>query len=70
MAKMEKYGGNPYCVISEPEIHVVKIDEATDFILIASDGIFDRIDTPHCVKVIMDKVKEKTQVLEPTAKRN
>jgi len=45
MAKMEKYGGNPKCIIAEPEIHEASITEKTDFILIGSDGIFDRVET-------------------------
>lgn len=45
MAKMEKYGGNKNCIIAEPEIFSVPVDECLDFILIASDGIFDRINT-------------------------
>ena len=46
---MEKYGGNPKCIVAEPEIHVVKITDETDFILIGSDGIFDKISTEECV---------------------
>jgi len=49
LAKMEKYGGNPKCIVAEPEIHVVKITDETDFILIGSDGIFDKITTEECV---------------------
>lgn len=57
---MEKYGGNPKCIICEPEIHVVQITDETDFILIGSDGIFDRITTEECVKVIMQEAKDVT----------
>ena len=49
MAKMEKYGGNKNCIIVEPEIFVTPIDDALDFILIGSDGIFDRISTEDTV---------------------
>ena len=45
MAKMEKYGGNPKCIIPDPETFVIPIDENLDFILIGSDGIFDRINS-------------------------
>lgn len=45
-AKMERYGGNPNVVICEPEIHHLKIDsEENDFILLACDGVFDRLST-------------------------
>ena len=46
---MEKYGGNPKCIICEPEIHVFQVTDDTDFILIGSDGIFDKISTQECV---------------------
>lgn len=49
MAKMEKYGGNPRCIIAEPEIFSVNIDESLDFVLIGSDGIFDRISTEDTI---------------------
>lgn len=45
MAKMDKYGGNPKCIIAEPEIFTVPIEDSLDFILIGSDGIFDRLST-------------------------
>ena len=45
MAKMEKYGGNAKCIIADPDIFSVPIDDELDFILIGSDGIFDRIST-------------------------
>ncbi len=49
MAKMEKYGGNPRCIIAEPEIFSISIDDTLDFVLIGSDGIFDRISTEDTV---------------------
>lgn len=42
-AKSEKYGGNHNVVISEPEITLYRIKEDFDFILLASDGLFDRL---------------------------
>jgi len=45
LAKIEKYGGNPNCIVADAEIHVVPIGEDLDFILIGSDGIFDRVST-------------------------
>lgn len=43
MAKLEKYGGKPNCVIAKPDINVVRIKDDTDFILLGSDGIFDTL---------------------------
>lgn len=45
-AKMEKYGGNPNVVICDPEIHHLTIDaDDNDFLLLACDGVFDRLST-------------------------
>lgn len=44
-AKLIKHGGNPNVVISEPEIKIYKLKEEYDFIILASDGIFDRLDS-------------------------
>ena len=49
IAKMEKYGGNPKCIIAEPETHVVNINDDLDFVMIGSDGIFDKITTQEVV---------------------
>lgn len=43
-AKLEKYGGKPGVVSSEPEIAQFSIDEnAHDFIILACDGVYDRL---------------------------
>ena len=57
MAKMERYGGNKNCIIVEPEIFVTTIDDALDFILIGSDGIFDRISTEDTAQIVLDEAR-------------
>jgi len=42
-AKFAKFGGKQGVVIAEPEIKVLKINKNHDFILLASDGIWDKI---------------------------
>ncbi len=44
MAKMERYGGNPNCIIATPEIQTFETTSETDLILLGSDGIFDKLD--------------------------
>lgn len=45
-AKMEKYNGNPNVIIVDPEItHVDISNDNHDYILLACDGIFDRLNT-------------------------
>ena len=39
-------------IMSEPEIRVVDIDPTSDdFLLLASDGLFDRFSSQECVKI-------------------
>lgn len=42
-AKLTKFGGNPKVVIPTPEIKSFRITSEHDFILLASDGIYDKI---------------------------
>ena len=42
-AKMISCGGNPNCIIAVPEIKCFKITEVCDFIILGSDGIFDKL---------------------------
>lgn len=53
MAKLEKYGGNPRCIIAEPEIFRYKITEQSDYILMGSDGIFDKLETNQVSEIIL-----------------
>jgi protein phosphatase 2C family protein 2/3 len=42
-AKQSLRGGNPHVLIAEPEITVTPITDDMDFIILASDGIFDKL---------------------------
>ena len=53
-AKMEKYGGNPNCIISDPDIFAIPNTSELDFLLIGSDGIFDRISTEDTCGIVYD----------------
>jgi protein phosphatase 2C family protein 2/3 len=44
VAKFERYGGNPNCVVATPEITVFDLGHETDYILLGSDGIFDKLE--------------------------
>lgn len=49
MAKIEKHGGNPKCIIAEADVFSFNIGDDLDFVLIGSDGIFDRVSTEDTV---------------------
>ena len=53
---MEKYGGNPKCIIPDADVFTVKITEDLDYMLIGSDGIFDRISTKDTCHIVLNEV--------------
>mgnify|MGYP001185884783 CR=1 FL=1 len=56
-AKLEKYNGNPYVIVVDPEIHYVNIaEDSHDFILLGCDGIFDRLSTDVSCQEIWNSV--------------
>jgi protein phosphatase 2C family protein 2/3 len=42
-AKLEFRGGNPNVVTAEPDINTFQISKQHDFIVLGSDGIFDKM---------------------------
>lgn len=50
-AKHPRYQGNPSVVIATPDIKSFKIKSDYDFILMGSDGIFDRMSNQKVLKV-------------------
>ena len=53
-AKMEKYGGNPRCIIPDPDVFIVPNSDDLDYVLIGSDGIFDKISTEDSCSIVME----------------
>lgn len=46
-------------ILSEPEIRVVDLNPNTDdFLLLASDGLFDRFSSDECVQLVRKKLSE------------
>jgi len=60
-AKVAKYGGNPKVVIPDPDIVHIKASSDHDFIILASDGIFDKISSEEVVQCIWRCVEEQRQ---------
>jgi len=57
-SKLIKYGGNPNVIIAEPEIKAFKISKDYDFILLASDGIFDKLNNKEIVQLIYETISK------------
>eukprot|EP01017_Pseudomicrothorax_dubius_P013366 TRINITY_DN1584_c0_g2_i4.p1 TRINITY_DN1584_c0_g2~~TRINITY_DN1584_c0_g2_i4.p1 ORF type:complete len:591 (+),score=77.12 TRINITY_DN1584_c0_g2_i4:31-1803(+) len=59
-AKIEAMGGNPNVVIAEPEVRTFSIDEENDdFIILASDGVFDKLSSGEVVQVGWEAMRKK-----------
>ena len=60
-AKIPKYGGNPDVVIAVPDIRKMHLGPEHDFLGLASDGIFDKINNDEFVRCFFNSVQEKKQ---------
>ena len=51
-AKLERLGGKGAVVIAEPEITLFKINSDLDFMIIGSDGVFDKLNNKEIIQGI------------------
>ena len=54
-AKLSDRGGNPNVLIAEPEIKAFRIKKEHDFIVLACDGIFDKLSSREVIKLVWEK---------------
>ena len=57
-AKMSSFGGNPKVVIAEPEIKVFKLNDEHEFIILGSDGVYDKLTNKEIVKSAWDSLED------------
>eukprot|EP00330_Aristerostoma_sp_ATCC50986_P009668 CAMPEP_0114584758 /NCGR_PEP_ID=MMETSP0125-20121206/8406_1 /TAXON_ID=485358 ORGANISM="Aristerostoma sp., Strain ATCC 50986" /NCGR_SAMPLE_ID=MMETSP0125 /ASSEMBLY_ACC=CAM_ASM_000245 /LENGTH=175 /DNA_ID=CAMNT_0001779365 /DNA_START=1057 /DNA_END=1584 /DNA_ORIENTATION=- len=57
-AKYVSYGGNPDVLISKPEITNMKLAKDYDFIVMGSDGVFDRLSNEEIIGFVWDIVHD------------
>jgi protein phosphatase 2C family protein 2/3 len=60
-AKLEQFGGNPKVVIAEPEIRSFKISSDHDFLILACDGIFDKMSSGDVMRTIWEDLTSPSQ---------
>jgi len=52
MAKLKQYGGNIHVVVALPEIRSFRLNDMShDFILIGSDGVFDKLSSEELAAI-------------------
>ena len=56
-AKNPQYGGNPHVVIAKPDIKSFEIETHHDFVVIACDGVFEKLDNEDVVSVVWENLK-------------
>jgi protein phosphatase 2C family protein 2/3 len=57
-AKLERHGGNPNVLIATPEIKAFKIKREHDFIVMACDGIFDRLSNKETIQAVWNGARD------------
>ena len=57
-AKVTSLGGNPNVVIAEPEIKAFRIKKDHDFIILACDGIYDKLSSREVIKLVWESVSK------------
>lgn len=56
-AKLVKYGGNPQVVIPNPDVQSFDVGETSDFLLLGSDGIYDRLSSQEMVNCVWESLQ-------------
>ncbi len=56
-AKVPSLGGNPKVLITTPEIKFFKICDRTDFLLIGSDGIYEKCSNEYLIRTVWSTMR-------------
>ena len=57
-AKYTEFGGNPLVLLSVPDIKVFKLHPEYDFIVLASDGIFDKLSNREVTNQVIQNIEK------------
>lgn len=61
-AKIPQVGGNPKVVIADPDIKAFRVTDSHDFIVMGSDGIFDKISNRETVQCMWNSLRDEKTV--------
>ncbi len=56
-AKLTKYEGHPNVVVAEPDVTAFRIRNNYDFIVLACDGIFDKMNNKDAIHLAWQSVQ-------------
>jgi len=59
-AKLERYGGNHNVLIAVPDVKTFRVSDGYDYVLLASDGIFDKLSNKEAVASVWSTFQNKT----------
>lgn len=62
---MERYGGNPHCLIATPEIEIFPLTNDVDCIVLGSDGVFDRLNNRQIIRTVQQETLNVTKIMSP-----
>jgi protein phosphatase 2C family protein 2/3 len=58
-AKKEEYEGRPGVVIAEPDVFEIESSDDLDFVLLACDGVFDRLENEEVIDKVWTEIESK-----------
>ncbi|CAD8160352.1 unnamed protein product [Paramecium pentaurelia] len=61
-AKLERFGGKPNVVVAEPELRSFKVQEDHQYIVLASDGIFDKMSSNEVVDIMTKELDSNSNI--------
>jgi protein phosphatase PTC2/3 len=57
-AKLPRYGGHRQIIVADPEIRVFSVEDSMDYVLLACDGIFDKLTNKEVIQTVWEGVME------------
>lgn len=61
-AKLERFGGKAGVVVAEPELRSFRITDDHEFVVLACDGVFDKLSSREVVELVQKGVEESENI--------
>jgi len=56
-AKLNKFNGKAKVVIAKPDIYTLRVEDDLDFVVLCSDGVFDKMSNQEVTNVVWKSIK-------------